>query len=165
MSGEMLVLAVVTTLAIIVGGSAFYWDMTRPKRRDPVRALEKPERGARKFSPWFGHYVEVVTYRSDDDWSFRVVGDPRYPGVYAAQSKFSWLPERGPNEIGLQPGFERLGDVERHGLCGQSVMPASKAAEGWWCSREKGHEGPCAAHSTIGTPSEYIEREAKQRGQ
>lgn len=38
-------------------------------------------------------------------------------------------------------GFEPMPDSPTPAVCGNDIVP-----HGWWCSRKKGHEGPCAAH-------------------
>jgi hypothetical protein len=35
---------------------------------------------------------------------------------------------------------KKLGDR----VCGRTIAP-----KGWWCSRKRGHEGPCAAHPVL----------------
>lgn len=63
-------------------------------------------------------------------------------------------PEALCEECGVKGAYDFMGDV----LCIHCASPITDGEdikctippEGWWCSREKGHPGPCAAREVGG---------------
>lgn len=70
-----------------------------------------PMTGLRRYSPYFGEYIEVVAWVNDDHWSFRFVDGSEmgatYGGVFEARTRFSALPLKGPERVGYTPERKR----------------------------------------------------------
>jgi hypothetical protein len=54
-----------------------------------------PKAGDRRWSDFFGSFLEMVTYTADNDFYFKVIDNPRWPAeMYKNKSRWTDLREQ-----------------------------------------------------------------------